>query len=173
MKNILYVEEPIEVKSAISFGLDLKETIIVALTIRAQAFMKKNNINFKNTLKYFDNNAHANCLKYSNNLVESIEKTFFQNNVKYNAIYDWLSNSVRLSATNYIIFLIDVINNSLNKHKPESIIIPKFKSSLLSGWSINQNQYFHGELGKLIALKQNIDIIEFEIDDYINLNSNI
>jgi len=172
LKNIIYVEEPIEVKTAISFGLDLKETIFIAFTIKVQAFLKKNNINFNNTLKYFDNNSHADCLNHSNKLVGSIEKVFLQNNIKYNAIYDWLSNSIRLSATNYIIFLIEVINKSIIKHKPELIIIPKFKSSLLSGWSTKQNDYIHGELAKLIASNQNINFTEFEIDDYINHDPN-
>jgi len=172
LKNILYVEEPIEVKSAISYGVDLNDTVFIALTIKAQAFLKRNNINFNNTLKYFDNNSHVDCLKYSNSLVESIEQVFQQTNIKYNAIYDWLSNSIRLSATNYLIFLIEVISKSFIKHKPELLIIPKYKSSLLSGWSTKQNDYFHGELAKLIASNQNINIIEFEIDDYISLDLN-
>lgn len=164
MKNILYVEEPIEVKSSINYGLDLKDTIIIALTIRVQSFLKKNNINFNNTLQYFNNKAHANCLKYSNDLVESIEKEFLNNEIQFNATNDWLSNSIRLSATNYIIFLIEIIFNSLNSHRPEMVIIPQFGPSSFSGWSIKPNHYFHGELSKIIAKKNNIKTLEFEIN---------
>ena len=76
MKSIVFTEEPSEIKSIINSGYDIDVLIIVALSIRVQAYLKKNNIPFQKTLSFFDNDSHEKCLKHSNKLVVSIENNF-------------------------------------------------------------------------------------------------
>ena len=137
--------------------------------------LKKNNIPFQKTLSFFDNDSHAKCLKHSNKLVVSIENNFKYNvgGTRLNAISDWLSNWVRLSASNYIIFLIEVITTALNKHKPDRIYIAHFPPNQYKGWAIKPNQYFHSDVCKLIASKINIDVNEFEVQEIFSFSMNL
>ncbi len=163
MKSIIFVEEPVEIKSVIDSGFNIQELIIIALSFRVQSYLKKNNILFCTTLPYFNNDNHRRCLKHSSKIVELIEKEFHYSNKSQNyfGVIDWLANGVRHAATNYIIFLIEVIDKAIRTHKPDQVLISYLQGSNYDGWLMAKNEYYHNQLSLAIAQKYQLEIISF------------
>ena len=170
MKSIVFIEEPVEIISIIDSGFNLEQTIIVALSIRAQAFLIKNHLPFQNTISFFDNDSHARCLEHSNKIVTMIEKNFNYTDKSENffGIIDWLANGIRHAATNYIIFLIEVIEKAILIHGPEQVLITNLQTSNYDGWMMNKDTYFHNELSIEIAKKFNLKTKTIKLIQTIN-----
>ena len=163
MNSILFAESTQEIDSAINNGLVNNDLIIIALSIKVQAYLKSKSINYINTVPYFDNDAHERCLIHSKNVIETIENNF-QYNIygdSFFAVTDWLANGVRHAASNYITFLIEVITKAIDYHNPDKINIIKFDNYHKEGFSI-----FLGIIGIFSHLFSVVILFSFKFFDY-------
>lgn len=175
MKSIIFIEEPIEIQSLMNLDYELNNLNIIPLSIRAQVYLKNESINYNNSTEYFDNNAHERCLHHSKKIISCVEKKF---NYKYkgqsfNAVIDWFANGIRHGGSNYITFLIEVINSALKKHKPDIVYISKFSQPNNIGWLLNINEYYHPEICKKIAFNYKLKTKEILVKNNKDLTPQI
>jgi len=62
MKSILFVETVDEVNSALDKNIICDDLQIIALSYKVQVYLKNLEINFSNSLPYFDNQSHVDSL---------------------------------------------------------------------------------------------------------------
>ena len=82
---IIFVEFKNEIDILLEYvehhTIELSDIQIVALSLETQIYLKELNIDFYNTLLFFNNESHKNCLLKSNSIVQFMEENIcFKNN---------------------------------------------------------------------------------------------
>jgi len=138
---------------------------IVALSLEAQIYLKELNVDFYNTLPFFTNESHENCLLKSDSIVQFMEDSiYFENNPEdINGYKDFYIFNIR-HVVNYILWLIEVITNAIEYLRPDTILTFKFVNNSYYNALINNNERYSGEMCKLICEKYVISTTELNID---------
>ena len=132
IKCLIIFEYEDEVVSFISHrGMDAikgKNTCILALQPDAQAYLKRKNIPFYNTFKFFNKESHQNILLKSAEIIDPFRRLL---NIRdclgikegYNNVFVYL---LRHYSILYLLWLIEVVHNAIDRLKPEEIIAVKW-----------------------------------------------
>ena len=119
MKSVLFAETINEVDSALEKNIICDDLHIIALSYKVQVYLKNLEINFSNSLPYFDNQSHVDSLLKSEELLHLIE-----DNLKLEiALLAELSFYIRL-LIHYLIFLSEIISRAVKMHNPKVIYGP-------------------------------------------------
>lgn len=167
--GLVFVEFKDEIDAFLKYvdekRLKLPDFHIVALSLEAQIYLRELNIDFHNTLKFFNNESHKSCLLKSGSIVQFMEENVrLKNNPEeINGYKDSYIFYVR-HVVNYVLWVIEVVSNAIAYFKPDSIIVFDFVNSDYSNPLVNNNERYSGELCRIIAKKNNISIDELKID---------
>jgi hypothetical protein len=102
--------------------LKLSEFNIVALSTRVQVVLIKRKIRFQNTLSYFKNESHRNCLLKSDSIVQFLNKELQVNGkLHIEGHKNWYIFLIR-HLMNHILWLIEIVYNTVNEVRPEEIL---------------------------------------------------
>ena len=167
--KLIFVEFNDEVDAFLNYAeknnFNVLDFHLVALSLEAQIYLKEHNIKYYNTLKFFDNNSHKNCLLKSDSIVQFMEENiYFKNNPEViNGYKNWYIFCIK-HIVNYILWIIEIVSNAIEYFKPDSIIIFDFTNNDYSNCSLNNNERYIGNVCKIIAENSDIPINKINID---------
>ena len=98
--------------------------IFLALNYESQIFLRENKIQFFNTESYFNNAGHKKIVLHLDKVRTKIRKNVFLKikTKELTSFSNWYSNMIIFTCLSYPLFLIEVIFNIINKHKPSILI---------------------------------------------------
>jgi hypothetical protein len=132
-KNLIIFENTDEVETFItqrSFDeLKSERVNIIAIQPDAQAYLKRKNIFFFNTTRFFSKESHQNILLKSAEVIEPFRRLL---NIKdCFGIEEGYSNSfifcLRHYSILYLLWLTEIVHNAIEQLKPEKIVTMKYK----------------------------------------------
>lgn len=146
-------------------NLNVSDFHVVALSMETQIYLNERDIKFYNTLEFFNNESHKNCLLKSDSLVQFMEKNLdFKNNPEeINGYKDWYIFCIR-HTVNYLVWLIEIVTNTVELLQPDSIVSFEFINNNYSKPFLNNNERYSGAICKLIAEKNNINLEEIKFE---------
>lgn len=162
--KLIFFEFPVEVDSFLVFlkerNLKLSDFYIVALSLNVQVYLKKCGINFSNTLKYFNNDSHKNCLFQSNLIVEFMENALSLNNNPENieGYKDWHVFCVR-HIVNYFLWVIEIGSNAISDVQISRVYaVVQQHDYDFTGPLIKNSEMYLGRIIEFLAIKNNLPV---------------
>ena len=134
-KSLIIFEYYDEAVSFISHrGMDAikdRNTCILAIQPDVQAYLKRRNILFYNTTRFFNKKSHQNILLKSVEIIEPFRRLL---NIRdFLGIKEGYNNAfifyLRHYSVLYLLWLTEIIHNAIEQLKPEKIIAMKYKYS--------------------------------------------
>ncbi len=130
-KNLIIFEYTDEVETFItqrSFdALKSEHVNIIAIQPDVQAYLKRKNIFFFNTIKFFNKESHQNILLKSAEIIEPFRRLL--NIEDCLGIKEGYNNAfifyLRHYSILYLLWLVEIVNNAIDRLKPEKIIAVK------------------------------------------------
>lgn len=106
-----------------------ENTTIMAVQPCAQAFLKGRNIPYLNTAGFIDTESHQRILLKSAEIFEPLKKIFnLEDEIGVKGGYrDAFLACLRHYSVLYILWLIEIVNNAIEKIKPETVAAVKYK----------------------------------------------
>lgn len=154
-----------EAKSFLDFcqqnELDIENFRIFALNPRIQVFLKKKDIGYEDTLKYFDNQSHERCLLKSEELYQLVEQTLHLQDAT--EIYEGYNNYVLFHTrlyVNHLLYLIELLSNITDKNDISELYCCVQKIPFEGTVNITDNDRHLGLIAKKIAGKKGITFNE-------------
>ena len=135
---------------------------IVALSARAQVMLAKENIRFQNTLSYFNNESHKNCLLKSDSIVQFLNKELkVDSDLHIDGYKNWYIFLIR-HLVNHILWLIEIVFNATNEIRPEKILSIKNWSNNYHGPVINDDERYLSSVVRQLCSEQGCSVKEIE-----------
>ena len=151
--------------------LKLSEFNIVALSTRVQVVLIKRKIRFQNTLSYFKNESHRNCLLKSDSIVQFLNKELQVNGkLHIDGHKNWYIFLIR-HLMNHILWLIEIVYNAVNEIRPTEILLLKNRINNYSGPFINEDERYLPLLVNEICLLLGYSVSEIKYDKCLSSNS--
>lgn len=140
---------------------DIGKFRIFALNPRVQAFLKKKDIGYEDTLKHFDNQSHERCLLKSEELYQLVEQTLHLRDTT--EVYEGYNNyglfHTRLYI-NHLLYLIELLSNITDKNGISELYCCVQKIPFEETVTITDNDRHLGLIAKNIAEKKGITFNE-------------
>jgi len=141
--------------------LDIGKFRIFALNPRVQVFLKKKDIGYEDTQKYFNNQSHERCLLKSEELYQLIEQTLHLRDTT--EIYEGYNNYVLFHTRlyiNHLLYLIELLSNIIDKNGISELYCCVQKIPFEGTVTITDNDRHLGLIAKKIAEKKGITFNE-------------
>ncbi len=164
IKRLIIFEYEDEIELFISrHGIDAikdKSTRILALQPETQAYLKRNNILFYNTIKFFNNESHQDILLKSAEIIEPFRRLL---NIRdclgvkegYNNAFVFY---LRHYSILYLLWLIEIVHNAIEQLKPDKIIAVKWVCSPGAMDCIPRNERYLGLIVQKFAEKRGLQV---------------
>ena len=161
-KSLIIFEYYDEILSFISHrGIDAikdKNTYILAIQPDVQAYLKRNNIHFCNTIKFFSKESHQNVLLKSAEIIEPFRRLL--NIEDCLGIKEGYNNAfifyLRHHSIIYLLWIIEIVNNAIEQLKPDKIIAVKWDYSPDVMDCIPRNERYLGLIVEKFAEKRGL-----------------
>jgi hypothetical protein len=156
--------------------LKLSEFKIIALSTGVQVVLMKRKIEFQNTLAYFNNESHRNCLLKSDSIVQFLNKGLQVNSeLNIEGHKNWYIFLIRL-LMNHILWLIEIVSNVVNEIRPTEILSIKNQSNNYFEPYINKDERYLSSVvtGLCSELGYSVKIVKNDkcLHNYHNRNYN-
>ncbi len=122
--------------------LKLSEFKIIALSTSVQVELLKREIVYKNSLTYFNNESHRNCLLTSDSIVQFLNKELkVDSDLHIDGHKNWYVFLIR-HLVNHILWLIEIVSNAVNEIRPEEILTIGIESNSYHGPFISGDERY-------------------------------
>ncbi|MFH1283596.1 MAG: hypothetical protein ABII27_08025 [bacterium] len=139
-------------------NLSIKDFKIIALESKLQAYLNLSNIKYEDTLQYFNNDSQKNTIVESEKVMLRLrsEFTFTDSNGLKNC-YNTEFNTFARTYTNYIIKIIEILDNVVKRNKAVEFYSPKYSRYYNSRLLDNKESY----LGLLVERFSKLHNLKF------------